>query len=502
MTFAALRALQAIIAAGIDDIERVFASESASGARSADGSPSTDFPALDVPGDPDSRAEALMSHPEVLSAVARIVSAADHLAATVRAPFLTLCNAGMGYHLTGCLRFLEAAHIPELLSNAGPDGMLAGDIARRVGVDASTTGHILRLLATHHLLREVRPDCFALNRISALLDSGKTFEALSQRKEWKYDGRGQKAAFFAVNSDELFKAGAYLTDMLLPHAVTDDAALPPAAFNLSQRTATPYWAWLEAPGNEARLARFGCAMGGSQGWEEVALQALGDHPFPELPDGAVVVDVGGGIGATTVRLAERFARLKFIVQDRAPVCRLGEEALRARNPEMLSSGRSVRAPAVFLVRTVCHDWPDDFARRILLQLRRAAGPMTRLVIGEHILPYAVAGARDGATEHAPALADIAGARDVQLLRGARWPLLANLGTASANVYWMDLTMKTIFNGKERTLPEHVALAASAGWRVVRVSGIEGSLFGHIVALPGPLPADVAAQSGAELRARL
>jgi hypothetical protein len=42
------------------------------------------------------------------------------------------------------------------------------------------TAHILRLLATHHVLREVTPnsDVFANNRISALLDTGKEVGAL------------------------------------------------------------------------------------------------------------------------------------------------------------------------------------------------------------------------------------------------------------------------------------------------------------------------------------
>ena len=34
------------------------------------------------------------------------------------------------------------------------------------------------MLATYHWLREVRPDVFANNRLSALVDSGKTLEEL------------------------------------------------------------------------------------------------------------------------------------------------------------------------------------------------------------------------------------------------------------------------------------------------------------------------------------
>lgn len=89
------------------------------------------------------------------------------------------------------------------------------------------------------------------------------------------------------------------------------------------------------------------------------------------------------------------------------------------------------------------------------------------------------------------------------------PLLPNLGKASANGYWMDLTvriapssasgrmldllltafglitlqMNVMFNSQERTLREIVALALSAGWKVIKLTQPPGSLFGYIVAVP-------------------
>lgn len=40
------------------------------------------------------------------------------------------------------------------------------------------TGRVLRLLATLHIFREVSLDTFANNRVSSLLDSGKTVQEL------------------------------------------------------------------------------------------------------------------------------------------------------------------------------------------------------------------------------------------------------------------------------------------------------------------------------------
>lgn len=94
----------------------------------------------------------------------------------------------MSYHLASCLRFIEATHVVEILREHGDPGagMHVRDIVRvlaerAVHIDQSKMAHILRLLATHHYFREVQPDCFARNRVSAGLDTGKSVEDIMEK---------------------------------------------------------------------------------------------------------------------------------------------------------------------------------------------------------------------------------------------------------------------------------------------------------------------------------
>ncbi|KAJ7769225.1 hypothetical protein DFH07DRAFT_1007117 [Mycena maculata] len=688
MTFATLRALHAILGDALDEIEAVYAAPSSTDENSGIGNengtdtertekpayaspppsplfpnpnsnspahPTLDFPALDAPHAPHSPAEQLTAHPTVVAATNRILAAAGHIAATVQNPFLALCDAGMGYHLPSCLRLFEAAHVAEAL-RAGP--MHVSDIARRVGMagdDGSgvqgggvgmgsgekTLAHVLRLLATHHVVREVVPDVFAVNRISSLIDTGRDLEELVADPSNKYaaDG-GAIAAFVGLCTDELHKSSAYLTEAVFPGCPTarglaspTAATFPLSASSLSSSTSTSpsfssnatstaagtsisipntgppstksgntepltdptrapfnyafgcggvgYFAWLEGEGcpssasastsnstekggrkdekekggkdgnpNRFRLERFGRAMSGTGSWEApgavlqgaslrrssllaisfrvdmrspsrlpssyLRLIAFADarahtgFDWASLPRGSTVVDVGGGIGSTSMLLASTFADaeegpgLRFVIQDRPVVVEMGEKAWRDKCPELLESGavrfqvhdfftpQPIIDAAVFLLRVVLHDWPDAFAQRILLRLRAAAAPHTRLVLADWVLPLAcVDDFGVGSTGSGGAEQQVEGAETTL----APAPLLANLGKASANAYWMDLTMQVTFNGQERTLRETVALAASAGWRVVRVTKAPGSLFGHIVAVPAPLPPQKRARAG-------
>lgn len=86
---------------------------------------------------------------------------------------------------------------------------------------------------------------------------------------------------------------------------------------------------------------------------------IAGFPWHELVPGSVVVDVGGGIGSTSMLLANAFPHLKFVVQDRPPVVEMGTavcwptcpyslrvlticvQAWRARYPDLLDTGRAV-----------------------------------------------------------------------------------------------------------------------------------------------------------------
>ncbi|RPD56594.1 hypothetical protein L226DRAFT_480398 [Lentinus tigrinus ALCF2SS1-7] len=570
MTFAALRSLYALIGDALDDIERIYHDASLDSSSptpttpytvltspctpfrpraprpvddedteddeyvpySASRTPKTprrtgngasldsdvtvnvlDFPSLDMPYYPTEghdqstdASESLASHPDVIAATNRIVAACGQISATVHRPFLTLCDAAMGYHLPACLRFLEASHTVELLRAAGPNGMHVSELSRHVNVDEGKLAHMLRLLATHHITREVRPNVFANNRISAIMDSGKSPEDLWRPSQDKYESTNGIAAFINLCTDELFKSASYLADCYLPmpssRKSTDGTHAMHAPFNVAFNTDVPYFEWLEQPGNEARLKRFGPAMTGTAAWE-VPGAIIGGFPWHDLREGSVVVDVGGGIGSTAMLLAHTFPHLKFVVQDRPQVAEQGVAAWRGRCPEMLDSGRAMflghdfflpqpplnfpgsrepAMPSVYILRVVTHDWPDAFVTKILLNLRRAATPETKLLIADHILPHACYDENeDPASEEEP----LPGM--VRSLAPQGSPLLPNLGKANANAYWLDLTMRVTFNAQERTLREMAALVQTAGWKIVDVVHGESSSFGHMTAVPIEIP---------------
>jgi len=125
------------------------------------------------------------------------------------------------------------------------------------------------------------------------------------------------------------------------------------------------------------------------------------YPWGSLPTGSVVVDVGGARGHVSAYLAEKFPRLKFVVQDLPEVVMpsssagSGEaayeipEAIRDRVELMghdFFTEQPVKDAAVYFIRYTFHNWSDAYCVKILQNLRPALKAGAHIVIQDHILP--------------------------------------------------------------------------------------------------------------------
>ncbi|PIL29533.1 hypothetical protein GSI_08341 [Ganoderma sinense ZZ0214-1] len=569
MTFATLRALHAAIGTGIDDIERVYREHT-------EANP-VEFPSLNEPyyrtaqHTPDEElAEALKDDPAVVAASMRIVAACAQLSTTVSKPWLGLMEDMLWAGFSHALRFVEAANIVEILREAGPVGLHVRDIHRlvlelRTNVKGAAPAdgarltpahlsHILRLLATGHYLREVAPDVFANNRASSYIDTGKTVAQLREAPEKKYNDTDGVAAYVGVIGGVVAKSISYLTEWALGSesqsaaapATAQDSAVPvalrhPAApFNLAFDTQLAFFPWLELPGNEGRLVRFGQGMTGTRQFETKD-EILRAFPWDTLPQGAVLMDVGGGIGAQTIVIADSQPHIRVVVEDTEQVVSTAISSWGPQYTHLFESGRMswrVRdffeawvplaqdqdlegpaqrtpgpgqvagsdAPDVFLLRSILHDWKDEECkrqvlvphllrlatlsssltsrirptrstpRRILSQLRAAAGPHTKLVAGEMLLHHACA------DDAAYAAASGSGGETFPFVPKDS-PLLPNLGVANILGYFKDMVMLSMFDAKERTEDEFAALLRVAGWELVEIRRTPGSVWGYMTAVP-------------------
>ncbi|EKM56174.1 uncharacterized protein PHACADRAFT_196229 [Phanerochaete carnosa HHB-10118-sp] len=126
---------------------------------------------------------------------------------------------------------------------------------------------------------------------------------------------------------------------------------------------------------------------------------------------------------------------------------------------------------VFVLWYVLHDWSDKYASKILLRLRDAAQPATKLVVMDIIVDYMC--------HDSGAVADISGATKPQ----APEPLLPYADSAASFTYSLDISMMCCANCQERTLGQFIELLKSTGWKVERVCCFEPPLPQQLICSP-------------------
>ncbi|KAI0826305.1 O-methyltransferase [Irpex lacteus] len=466
-----LHTLAKLIKTSVDSIEKIFVAKG------------QQFPSLDGPLDPQS--EAVRMSAEVQQAGNILVAAASQLIATVRPPPVTALVSGFQFHISACLRVAVENHVVEILKAAGPQGLHVRDVAAPTKVNPEKLARVLRTLATHHIFKEVSPDVFTNNAVSSALDTGKPVYAILADPESKYDNTSGLAAAVGHSTDEVMKGAGYLQEVIsdpIWSASGDPAKTPFAkAFNVD----VPMWEWFESPANSTRLRRFGAAMGSLTHTATVGALTAG-FDWAALPKDSLVVDVGGGVGTQTMALAKAFDHLKFIVQDRESVITGSAPGYwKETLPEAIDSGRvslkahdfftpqPVHGPAIFLMRCIIHDWADEYAIKILRQLRDAAAPTTQLVVIDSIISYACP-----APENTKSIEGLSGDSFPK-------PLLPNHGVANAFPILVDMQMMVAINATERTVDQFDKLFEQGGWKLIRVYLADGTVTqgSKLVAVP-------------------
>ncbi|TFL01412.1 O-methyltransferase [Pterulicium gracile] len=455
--------------------------------KSAEKKNNTLVPDLSAPFHPAS--EAFRADPVAAESAAKIVAAATQLVATLSPPVEGLyALAAAGAFKAAALRVCHESNVTEILREAGPEGLHAKEIAQKNGLEEKKIARFLRLLASNHIYEEVRPDVFRNNRLSSLLDSGKSSADVIANPKTKHDNTKGPGVFLSHHLDEVSHSAAYtwenVSNPKIGHSY--EANQCPLSTYLGREVS--FWEHMAEPGQEFRRKRFDLAMKGVQAMQPTTA-VLDSLDWDKLPKGSTIVDVGGGIGSYMVPLVENFPDLKYVVQDLPESIENAEAFWGEKDPKAIADQtvsleahsffepQPERDVGVFFMKSIIHDWSDANCKKILTHLRKAAGKDTKLVLAESIIPYACRMPEE-------AEADSKDCVPGSILKQAPAPLLPNSLTAPM-VLLADIVMLIGLSGQERTFDHMQELLLGAGWKVdeVRRPGAARVMYSFYIASP-------------------
>ncbi|KAG6354278.1 hypothetical protein INS49_004883 [Diaporthe citri] len=334
-------------------------------------SPSFEADGGDVPEDPEY--EALR---------ASLNDAALDLLRLVNGPKTTLRDLFFSHYDLAALQIALSRrffnHVPLVPASANGNGVAgasssAAEVAAKAGMDEGRAGALLKLLATRRIFEPVDHgdgvERFKHTAISASLARDAEYHALGD-----------------MQLDDIFKASSELSTLVArsPHA----SSATESAFH--QRFGVPVYQYYER--NPEKGKRFAQAMSSWSKVNERGTELRDSFAWASLGNGKVV-DVGGGSGHISIRLAREFPELRFVVQDISPLqLSHDQEDLEGRvtfQQHNFFSPQPVHDASAFFLRQVLHNHNDTDSLKILRALVPAlekCGPKTPVLINDVILP--------------------------------------------------------------------------------------------------------------------
>ncbi|KAL3447482.1 S-adenosyl-L-methionine-dependent methyltransferase [Aspergillus insuetus] len=322
----------------------------------------------------------LTTHPEVHNTRHSLIDATKELRDLIIGPRDTLKWMIMNDHtLAASLHVISHFDVAQAVPLTG--SISFADLGEVVGLSEVDVARSVRRTAINRIFIEVQPGFVAHTAISALLATDSQMQAL-----------------VAHMSEEAFPASARIVDALELSKINKDKGgsetnESPSPFALAfgssffERKAV----------RPETLQRFGLAM---SSWSsgDGAHQMVTCYDWGALPTGAKVVDVGGALGHISLAIAEAFPGLEFVVEDQAPLAQQANELIASHSE---SVGERVKFLAwdffqpqpedaqkadIYILRYILHDWADENAKKILANILNAAGPKSRVLIADAVMP--------------------------------------------------------------------------------------------------------------------
>ncbi|MFB9831363.1 methyltransferase [Actinoallomurus acaciae] len=313
-------------------------------------------------------------------------------------PSLQMLQLLTGFQISQALYVVAKLDVATILSN-GPRTI--DQLAAETSASADALGRIIRFLATLGVFR-TDGDQIEVTELGATLGE-------DHPDSFKYGALYWMETHYGPFGD------------FLTTARTGESAA-------TRHFGQPFFDWISSDPERAELQNRAFAN---------AATGLRSGLFREynLPDGAVVADIGGADGSMLSQLLMDAPDRRGIVFDRPEIVAGAQKTLAEHGLTDRVQGvggdffESVPTADVYTLSYILHDWDDESCRRILRSIADAAEPGARVVLIEAVIP-------PGDEPH------------------------------PAKV--IDLTMLAITTGRERTTEEFQALLDSAGFTLDRI----------------------------------
>ncbi|KAH9896155.1 S-adenosyl-L-methionine-dependent methyltransferase [Xylariomycetidae sp. FL2044] len=215
------------------------------------------------------------------------------------------------------------------------------DLASRAGLDVDRVRRVVRQLMTYRIFREDTPGRVSHSLVSDLLRRDDEVRSIVH-------------LFF----DEMLRATAESGPSLKANPHQSDVTHCP----FHTKYGMPLWDYYQKNPDKAR--RFGKGMAGLTKMDHDIEILSGSLDWNALK--GTVVDVGGGSGHLSIKMARLFPHLHFVVQDLAAMVQQGpqlltDDDLRARvsfAEHDFFEPQPAAGAAAYFMRQCTHNWPD------------------------------------------------------------------------------------------------------------------------------------------------